>query len=239
MKHFKPFLVALGLVLLVACGTRSPIDKLQRQLDQYPEYSIILDDMDERGNFFKDYYQRYKIVFAETTAGSDSLVYRDETTDWYKVDKRTYKEYLNYLGMVIASKTREGGKIEAQYPPGYQYVGNAQYGQWVRDERGNSFWEWYGKYAFFSSMFGMFGRPIYRNDWNTYRDYSSSGRPYYGKNREYGTTGTYTKQTKKAFFERQRAKEAARKARFSDRVKRRTRRSKMSGFRSRSFRGGK
>ena len=54
-----------------------------------------------------------------------------------------------------------------------------------------------------------------------------------------GTTGTYTRQTKKTFFERQRAKQLARKARFSDRVKKRVRRSRMSGFRSRSFRGGK
>ena len=239
MKHAKLFFVALGLVLLTACGARSPIDKLQKQLDQFPEYAIILEDMDERGNFFPDYYHRYKLVYAEPVARGDSLMYRDEITDWYKVDKRTFQKYYNYLGMVIASKTREGGKLESQYPPGYQYVGNPQYGRWVQDNSGNSFWEWYGKYAFFSSMFGMFGRPIYRSDWNMYRDYSTRGRPYFGKNREYGTSGSYTKRTKKTFFERQRAKQMARKARFSDRVRTRVRRSRMSGFRSRSFRGGK
>ena len=120
MKFTKFLAMALGLALLAACGARSPIDKLQQQLDAYPEYAIILEDMDERGNFFPDYYHRYKLVWAEPADRGDSLVYRDEITDWYKVDKRTFQKYYNYLGMVIASKTRDGGKIEAQYPPGYQ-----------------------------------------------------------------------------------------------------------------------
>jgi len=239
MKHTKLVLVAVGLLLLAACGARSPIDKLQQKLDSYPEYSIILDDMDVRGNFFSDYYHRYKIIYAEPAATGDSLDYHDALTDWYRVDKRTFQRYYNYLGMVVASKTRDAGKLESQYPPGYQYVGNERYGHWVRDERGNSFWEWYGRYAFFSTMFGMFGRPIYRNDWDMYRNYSSRGRPYFGRGREYGTTGTYTKQTRKTFFERQRARQAMRRARFSERVQRRVRRSRMSGFRSRGFRGGK
>ena len=230
-------LMAATLVLIAGCAGRSPLEQLQRDLSKYPEYSIILEDMKEEGNFFKDYFHRYKIVFAEATGIPDSLIYRSEITDWNQVDKREYRKYANFLGMVIASKSREGIVSEAQYPPGYQYVGDPRYGTWRRDERGNSFWEFYGKFAFFSHMFGMFGRPIYRTDYEGYRSYRSRGQPYFGKNREYGTNGTYTKQTNKSFFERRMARENARKARFSERVKNRVRRSRMSSVRRRSSRG--
>ncbi|MFQ5707510.1 MAG: hypothetical protein ACE5HO_08695 [bacterium] len=226
-------------VLLVACASASPLDGIKRQLRSYPEYSVILQDMKEEGNFFKDYYHRYKVVYAEKSSDAENPTYQETVTDWYKVSKREFEKYANYLGMVLVSKSADGKVADVQYPPGYQYVGDSRYGNWRRDDRGNSFWEFYGKYAFFSHMFGMFGRPIYRSDWDTYRNYRSRGTPYYGPNREYGTSGSYTKQTNKTFFERRRQREFERKSRFAQKVKRRARRSNMSGFRSRSGGFGK
>ncbi|MFQ5822599.1 MAG: hypothetical protein ACE5JB_00925 [bacterium] len=239
MKKKSNILWLLLALLTISCASSTPIERLRRQLDKYPEYSIILEDMKEEGNFFKDYFHRYKIVYAEKIGNPDSLIYQSQISDWDKVNKREYEKYRNYLGMVLASKSRDSEVTNAQYPPGYQYVGDPRYGNWRRDERGNSFWEFYGKYAFFSHMFGMFGRPIYRSDWNTYRDYRSRGTPYYGPNREYGTNGSYTKHTNKSFFERRKQKELAKKARFSQRVKNRARRSRMSGLRRRSGGFGK
>ena len=237
-KHLWVLCVLLA-VVTISCAGRSPLEGIKREIARYPEYSIILEDMKEEGNFFKDYFHRYKVVYAEKPGIGDSLVYQSGITDWHEVKKKEYQKYFNYLGMVLVSKSRDGKISDAQYPPGYQHVGNSQYGTWRRDERGNSFWEFYGKFAFFSHMFGMVGRPIYRSDWNTYRDYRSRGEPYYGRNREYGTTGTNTKHTNKNFFQRRQQKEMARKARFSQRVKQRARRSRMSGFRSRSGGFGK
>jgi hypothetical protein len=230
------FLLAL---VAVSCSAPPPLEQIKSELARYPEYSIILEDMKEEGNFFKSYYHRYKLVFAEETGIPDSLVYRSEITDWYKVSKKEFQKYWNYLGMVLAAKTRDGQEVKTPSPPGYQYVGNPQYGTWRRDERGNSFWEFYGKYAFFSQMFGMMGRPIFRNDFDDYRRYRSRGEPYFGRNRQYGTTGQYTKYTNKSFFERRQQRELARKTRFSEKVKQRVRRSKMSGVRRRSGGFGK
>lgn len=229
----------LLVMVAISCGASTPLERLKSELSRYPEYSILLEDMKEEGNFFKDYFHRYKLVYAEETGIPDSLVYQSEITDWYKVSKKDYEKYVNYLGMVVASKTRDGQVLTTASPPGYQYVGDPRYGQWRRDASGNSFWEFYGKWAFLSHMFGMFNRPIYRNEWDEYRRYSSQGRPYFGRNREYGTTGRYTQQTHKSFFERRQQREAARKARFSEKVKQRVRRSRMSGVRRRSGGFGK
>ena len=234
----RKWLVLLPLLVL-ACAASSPVARLKSDLKQYPEYSVILEDMRVDGNFFKDYYHRYKVFYGQKSSGAEELEYQSTITKWYKINKKEYKKYANNLGMVLASKSKDGKVSDAQHPPGYQYVGDQRYGQWRRDDRGGSFWEFYGKYAFFSHMFGMFSRPIYRNDWNSYRSYRSSGRPYYGSNRQYGTNGSYTKRTNKTFFERRKQREQVRKSRFSQRVKQRARRSRMSGMRSRSGGFGK
>ncbi|PCJ22210.1 MAG: hypothetical protein COB04_00170 [Gammaproteobacteria bacterium] len=53
--------------------------------------------------------------------------------------------------------------------PGRQLVGNPNYGNWRQDRHGSSFWEWYGKYALFSSLIG--GRSYY-GPWSYGRGYS-------------------------------------------------------------------
>ena len=63
---------------------------------------------------------------------------------------------------------------------GSQLVGNPHYGNWESSRSGGSFWQWYGQYAFFSSLFH---RPIYYSNWGRSRDYS-----YY---HDYGRS-TYT-----------------------------------------------
>lgn len=231
------FTCILLTAMLVACGASTPLKRLERGLEKYPEFSVTLADMKVEGNFFKDFYHRYKVIYGqpgeETKDGEKELVYRDEITDWEKVDEREYERLEGFLGMTVLSKSKDGKISEDRYPPGYQYVGDSRYGQWRHTASGGSFWEFYGKYAFFSSMFNMFNRPIYRDNWNTFNSYRGSGRPYYGPNREYGTNGNYTRRTNPSFFERRRQRDAARKSAFSERVRERTRRSSMSNVRGR------
>lgn len=61
---------------------------------------------------------------------------------------------------------------------GSEYVGNSNYGEWRTNSSGNSFWHWYGQYAFFSMMFG--NRPVYYDSWSTNR------RPSYYHDRNRG-----------------------------------------------------
>ncbi len=232
--RFRRPVAWLSLALLLSGCSRNPLERIKRDLAQYPEYSITLQDMNTEGNFFTDYYHQYKIVFGQATEGTEDLSFFDQVLDWEKVDEQIYEKYRSFLGMVLVSKSPDGKVADVQYPPGYQYVGNTRYGSWRNDNRGNSFWEFYGKYTFMSHMFSSFQRPIYRSDWNSYSNYRSRGQPYFGTNKQYGTQGEYTRASNPTFFKRQQARAQARQASFAQKVRQRAARSSMSGTRSRS-----
>jgi hypothetical protein len=121
-------------------------------------------------------------------------------TDWVKVNPSFFDQNVNNLGMAILSKPYGVFEPDPQAaPPGMAYVGNPEYGEWKKDENGESFWGWYGRYAFFSSLF--FFPPSYYhygtwNRWNTGYRYK---KPYYGKTKTggytYGTRGTKIKRS--------------------------------------------
>ena len=217
--------VALAIVLplaLGACAGETPLDRLRAQLDAFPEYSVVLQDMNE--SLF-GYSHQYRVLVGEAQAGSDDLTYRESIRDWVEVDGRTYERYRPYLGMVILSKGRDGAVDEGQHPPGYQQVGDERYGQWRDDGRGGSFWEFYGQYALIRDVVGAFGGGISRDDWNGYRDSRSRGQTYTGPGGGvYGTGGSATRQSNPDFFRRQQSRQAARTRSFGQRVT-----SRMSG----------
>lgn len=240
VNRIKYILVSLSIVILLgACGSKSPIERLQNELSAYPEYSIMLQDMREEGPIVPEYFHRYKLVYGVPgVQNPDSLEYISSLTDWIEVPEQFYKDNQNYLGMVLASKSRDGKVSNDKFPPGYQYVGNPQYGQWRQNSDGTSFWEFYGKYALMSQVFGLLsGGPIYRNDWNMYRDYRQSNRPYFGTNNRYGTFGKATQKTNPSFFERKKMRQSTQRSNFLNKFKSRVSRGTQSTYRSRSFGG--
>lgn len=210
--------------LLLGCANQEePLQAIESSLVSAPAYSIILNDMKEEGTFSKSYFHQYKIIQGKQTY----------LTDWLRISKKVFARNQGFLGMTLISKTEDGQRSNTPYPPGYNHVGNSQYGEWRRNSSGNSFWAFYGQYAFMRSMFGWGGRTIYRTDYNGYRTSQRSNRPYYGANREYGTNGSISKRTNPGFFERRMAKQKQAKSRFSQRVQRR-----FGGSRSVAGRGG-
>ena len=82
---------------------------------------------------------------------------------------------------------------------GAQLVGNPHYGSWQSNSSGNSFWGWYGQYAFLSSMMG---RPIFYDRWSSNRGYSyyhDYGRSNYSSPRQMKSQASLETQTKKNF----------------------------------------
>jgi len=241
-------LIILGVGLNISgCGETNPLEELKSSLNRYPEYSIILKDMKKDGSIFPKYFHDYKLVYAQPDAKNpDSLVYLSSRTYWREVPEDFYKQNENYLGMTLASKSRDGKVSEDKYPPGYQYVGNPQYGQWRQHASGTSFWEFYGKYAMMRDAFGMIGNLISRNDYNDYRDNRRRGQPFFGRSSsydgtslrnvpEYGTYGSQTKKTSPSFFERKKAQQQSQRSSFLNKFKSRVSRGTSSTYRSRSF----
>ena len=196
-------------------GPENPIDEISSAMRAVPDFSIVLEDMKEEGNFIKDYFHKYKIVTPE----------KETRTDWKPVSEDMYQKYYPFLGMTIFQKKDGVGTAEAA-PPGYGYVGDSRYGHWRTDSSGHSFWAFYGQYRLLSDLMG--GRPIYRDSYDRYRTYQSTGRPYYGDNREFGTNGSYTKKTKPNFYARKMSSVSKSKSSFGSLVSDRIGRSRVS-----------
>ncbi len=82
--------------------------------------------------------------------------------------------------------------LAGQTVPGSYLVGNPAYGQWKSDSSGQSFWEWYGKFALLQNVVGALGGgfsrgPIDYGGWHRrprYSYYDDFGRSSYGSSKD-------------------------------------------------------
>ncbi len=193
----KILMCLLTIWLLAACSgnhrpefVKNPIDDLAKKYSNESDFSIILYDMDfDEGR--EAYKHQYQVVIAKSNPDTVEVA----TTDWLEVSDEYFNEQIDNMGMELISK-QDGVMKKSVSPAGYSnYVGNEKYGRWVERD-GGSFWEFYGKYAMFSSIFHMVASPVRYSYWNDYHtNYRSYGRPYYGppmgSGRMYGTNSRY------------------------------------------------
>jgi len=198
--------ICAGLLLLAGCGRAyDPVRELSRDLHRYPEFSLIVDDLRIEDSFFPDFFLRFKILTAsgQKVAGRDTVVYQERTTDWYEVSEAVFGRYEHFVGMVVASKSRDGRTTDVRqaHPPGYRHVGNPHYGFWGA----GGFWQFYGQYALMRDLMG--GWRVNRGDYQDYQRNRERGRPYFGpvqKGRPtFGSRGTMTQKTRPGFYQRQ------------------------------------
>ncbi|WP_143525157.1 hypothetical protein [Labilibacter marinus] len=165
---------------------KSPVDDLIKTLSNERNFSIVLLDMDSKGG---KYLHQYNVIVEKP----DTVLAKE--TDWKEVPETFFAQNVDNMGMEIASK-KDGKVSKVAAPAGYSnYIGNEKYGQW-RQRDGHSFWEFYGRYAFMSSMFNMMAYPVRRSYWNDYHGGGYYGsRPYYGYQgaRTYGTQSYTTR----------------------------------------------
>ena len=209
MKYFS---IALASLAFWSCGSSEkeyiqfPADTLVRDLDSVKNYSIILYDMDvteddkcmhkykivKRSNNAPEVATTDSTALAQTATAAE-MGFEEKITDWMPVSQEDFDFHSSDMGMEIVSKVNgEVSKVAA--PPGYsQYVGNEKYGHWQSNSSGESFWSFYGKYMFISSMFNLMS-PVsygYYGGYGAYRGVS----PYYGPQTNgryaYGTGSTH------------------------------------------------
>lgn len=237
----------LLLVLMSACGggkefKKSTLDTIIRDLPDNKPWSIILYDMNVDGTFFKEYQHRYKIITQKITNGD--TIPEEEITDWYEVPKNEFNMHVDNMGMTIAYRDKSNELKKNVVPPGYaNYVGNPRYGQWVQRD-GNSFWEFYGKYAFMSSMFNMMTYPVRRTYYDDYyTNYYRTGRSYYGPTTNgrsyYGTYSDYNRRQNTSSRWHSRSSNSRYAQRVSSRVSRSSSRYGSGSSRSRGGGFGK
>ncbi|MFY0672893.1 MAG: DUF4178 domain-containing protein [Bacteroidia bacterium] len=209
----------------------SPIDELTKKYMDYESFSIILSDMDvQSSGWSKDYMHKYQVI-SSIDSLSDPI---QSETNWLEVKESYFKENENNLGMELVGK-KDGEINKTPAPAGYSsYVGNPRYGEWKTNSSGQSFWSFYGKYMFMSSMFDLIARPAYRGYYNDYYGSYYGRRAYYGPStggtNYYGTNSDYTKKSKPHYYTRRNERNSRSSSRY---------RSGGSSYRSRSGGFGK
>ncbi len=233
MKYAKTALLVTLLIAISSCGGRkekfikNPVDDIVRDMPPEKVFSIILYDMEVEGNFIEHFSHKYRII--ENDADGTP---KERTTEWMPVSESYFKQHVDDMGMELVSRGEDGKLVKDISPPGYNnYVGNERYGQWVQRD-GGSFWEFYGKFAFMSSMFNMFTYPVRRSYYNDYRgNYYGRGRGYYGPRTStggsyYGTNSNYNRTS------RSNSTWSNNRSNFKNRVNKRTSRSSSSTSRT-------
>lgn len=147
---------------------------------------------------FSKQYHRYIIIENE----------KQTETGWKPVKEDEYWAQNDNLGLSIITKPfgyYEEDALNKAAPAGLAMIvkpevkdgvayGSNQYGEW-RHANGNSFWHYYGQYAFFNNLLGVGSRYTY-TDWNHYNKRPRDTH-YYGAGNQYGTWGSSTYKNKK------------------------------------------
>ena len=83
--------------------------ELVRDLDRYPEYSLIVDDTRIEGSFFPDYALRFQVLTLRDSASPGAIpsCTRSAVPIGWKSAEETFYRYEKYVGMVVASKSLE------------------------------------------------------------------------------------------------------------------------------------
>ena len=93
LNFFLCIFFSVIILLFQGCGVgQNPIEKIQRELQSEKEYTIILNDMREEGNFFPSYYHQYRI----------DIGYQKIQRTFIEVGESIYKKNESYLGMALS-----------------------------------------------------------------------------------------------------------------------------------------
>ncbi len=203
--------------------TNKALQEVRSSIEPFIEnkknYAVILYDMlIEVPNTDTVFQHKYKVVLEDINKQP-----YDTITSWISVSDTTFDYYSQDLDMEILSMN-ENEEIAYSAPPGYnRYVGNMQYGEWKQDDNGDTFWAFYGKYAFLQSMFGHH-YPIYNYDYYSYLNDYKGKSSYYGS---YTASGKYAYGTDSRHSSKIQGRNT-----FSERVRQRVARSSSSSYTS-------
>ena len=104
--------------MLSSCGGggSDPVVQLQKELETQPEYSIILNDMREEGNFVPSYYHQYRVDIGENK----------DIRPFQEVSEEVFKKYSNGEYDILV-KGEEIFKVKGTEMDGDTVVGDVEF----------------------------------------------------------------------------------------------------------------
>lgn len=231
MKRLQNVLFAsVFLIGVVGCGGRDipidPIQKMVKDLDNEYAYTILLQDMDLKG---EQYYHKYNTIKINKNHSVNVV-----KSGWKKVSDDVFALHEDNLGMEIRSK-RPDGKINNLFsPPGFtNFIGNETYGYWeladslsIRkhdslsqevvngnlsmhsfDADTSALWRFHPKYQSLRKHLGIETLKIRRVEYEKFVNEYLFIRPFYGEHSHpdstrYGTRSSYWIYTRPIFYTR-------------------------------------
>ncbi len=190
LKNLKPQFTQLIDNLLLDASTDGPLYKdLQHRLSTVKNTKPI-----DLANLEK-LIQETQLI----TEAANTMSFNDALSDSVNVLADLSENQLPRIQSVSLQQEKTMNRSGEQAKAG-QLIGNPHYGQWRQSSNGMSFWEWYGAYALFSTIFDS--RRYYYRDWASNRSYSyyhDYGRNRYTSPTEFKKQNNLQQRTKKSF----------------------------------------
>ena len=156
--------------------------------------TAILADIHSTGFLIKTYYQKFKVVYGFQTY--EEIIVR--------TSRHFSDELRPYIGMSVFRRYQPSGEISYNpLPPGSIFIGDSNFGSWVKKNNENSDWQFFRVYRQLPLYLGW---GEFSPSYQVFQKIQSAEEqqvPFFGSNDEFGLTGTITKTTYSRFFERQ------------------------------------
>jgi hypothetical protein len=192
-------IIYLGLAKLISPSEYGvqylPNNKDYEKIFPQQNVSAILIDIHATGFLIKTYYQKYRVITGPTQA--EDVIVRT-SKDFAKKNKQN-------IGMSLFRKM--GGVTSViPLPPGAEFIGNENFGEWVETEGKNAVWTFHRP---FKNLVRYFGWGDFQADKKFHEDlkvHLLNEKAYYGNNSQFGFNGSITKINFPHFFSKERQK---------------------------------
>ena len=138
--------------------------------------SVILTDIHSTGFIIKTYYHKYKVIYA--FQGYEEIIAR--TSSHFST------AHLKHIGLSILRRYENGKVDHTALPPGSIFIGDRNFGSWIKDKNNEKVWKFYRAYRHLPSYLGWMGfQPSYKF-YQEIQVRMNNSKTFYGFNDEFG-----------------------------------------------------
>ncbi len=154
--------------------------------------SVILTDIHSTGFIIKTYYHKYKVVYA--FQGYEEIIARTSS--------KFTSIHKEHIGLSIFRRYEDGKVNFTSLPPGSIFIGDRNFGSWIKDRDNEKIWKFYRAYRHLPAYLGW-GK--FKPSYKFYQENQvrmNNDKTFYGFNDEFGAQGSITKEFFPNYFKR-------------------------------------